>query len=53
MDTVKIGFFLEQMYGHSCCACDIGTDFLYGTRKERRSIKLLVLNLEQVYTPKI
>jgi hypothetical protein len=24
MDTVRIGFFLGELYGLSCCACDIG-----------------------------
>jgi hypothetical protein len=24
IDTVRIGFFLGDLYGHSCCACDIG-----------------------------
>jgi hypothetical protein len=44
MDTVRIGFFLGELYGLSCCACDIVHSFFYG--KNRRSIKLLVLNLE-------
>jgi hypothetical protein len=30
MDTVRIGFFLGDLYGLSCCACDIGIAFLYG-----------------------
>jgi hypothetical protein len=29
MDTVRIGFFLGELYGLSCCACDIGNAFLY------------------------
>jgi hypothetical protein len=37
MDTVRIGFFLGELYGLSCCACDIGNVFLYGEQK-RRSI---------------
>jgi hypothetical protein len=37
MDTVRIGFFLRQLYVPSCCACDIGNAFLYGKEK-RRSI---------------
>jgi hypothetical protein len=28
MDTVRIGFFLGELYGHSCCACDIENAFL-------------------------
>jgi hypothetical protein len=35
MDTVRIGFFLGELYGLSCCACDIGNAFLYGKTKER------------------
>jgi hypothetical protein len=35
MDTVKIGFFLEELYGLSCCAYDIGNAFLYGKTKEK------------------
>jgi hypothetical protein len=27
MDTVRIGFFLGELYGLSCCACDIGYAF--------------------------
>jgi hypothetical protein len=34
MDTVRIGIFLEKLYGLSCCACDIGNAFLYGKTKE-------------------
>jgi hypothetical protein len=30
MDTVRIGFFLEELYGLSCCACDMGNGFSYG-----------------------
>jgi hypothetical protein len=30
MDTVRIGFFLGELYGLSCCACDIVNAFLYG-----------------------
>jgi hypothetical protein len=37
MDTVRIEFFLAELYGLSCCACDIGCTFLYGKQK-RRSI---------------
>jgi hypothetical protein len=37
MDTVRIGFFLGELYGISCCACDIRNDFffLYGQTKEK------------------
>jgi hypothetical protein len=28
MDTVRIGVFLGELYGLSCCACDIGSAFL-------------------------
>jgi hypothetical protein len=35
MDTVRIGFCLEKLYGLSCCACDIGCTFLHGKIKER------------------
>jgi hypothetical protein len=35
MDTVRIGFFLGEMYGLSCCACDNGNAFLYGKTKEK------------------
>jgi hypothetical protein len=51
LDTVIIGFFLEELYGLSYCACDIGNAFSYRKTKEK-SIKLLVLNLEQIYTVK-
>jgi hypothetical protein len=34
MDTVRIGFFLGELYGLSCCACGIGNAFLYGKTKE-------------------
>jgi hypothetical protein len=29
MDTLRIGLFLGELYRLSCCACDIGIDFLY------------------------
>jgi hypothetical protein len=32
IDTVRIGFFLEEMYGLSCCVCDIRNAFLYGKK---------------------
>jgi hypothetical protein len=35
MDTVRIGFFLGELYGLSCCVCDIGNAFLYGKTKEK------------------
>jgi hypothetical protein len=35
MDTVRIGFFLGELYGLSCCTCDIGNAFLHGTTKEK------------------
>jgi hypothetical protein len=35
MNTVRIGFFLGELYGLSCCACDIGNDFLNVKTKEK------------------
>jgi hypothetical protein len=35
MDTVRIGFFLGELYRLSCCACDIGNTFLHGKTKEK------------------
>jgi hypothetical protein len=35
MNTVRIGFFLGELYGLSCCACDIGNAFLYGKTKKK------------------
>jgi hypothetical protein len=35
MDTVSFGFFLGELYGLSCCACDIGNAFLNGKTKEK------------------
>jgi hypothetical protein len=35
MDTVRIGFFLVQLYGFSCCACDIVNAFLNQKPKEK------------------
>jgi hypothetical protein len=35
MYTVRIGFFLRELYGLSCCACDIGNAFLYRKTKEK------------------
>jgi hypothetical protein len=35
MDTVRIWVFLGELYGISCCACDIGNAFLYAKIKEK------------------
>jgi hypothetical protein len=35
MDTVRILFFLGELYGLSCCSYDIGYAFLYGKTKEK------------------
>jgi hypothetical protein len=35
MNTVRIGFSLGELYGLSCCACDIGNALLYGKTKEK------------------
>jgi hypothetical protein len=35
MDTVRIGFFLGELYGLSCFTYDIGNAFLYGKTKEK------------------
>jgi Reverse transcriptase (RNA-dependent DNA polymerase) len=35
MDTVRIGFFVGELYGISCFACDIGNVFLYGKTNEK------------------
>jgi hypothetical protein len=35
MDTVRIGIFLGELYGLSCCAYDIGNAFLYEKTKEK------------------
>jgi hypothetical protein len=51
MDTVRIGFFLGELYVLSCCACDIGNAFSYGKAK-KRYISPLVLNLEKLYMAK-
>jgi Reverse transcriptase (RNA-dependent DNA polymerase) len=34
MDTVRIGFFLGELYDLLCHACDRGNAFLYGKTKE-------------------
>jgi hypothetical protein len=38
MDTEKIGFFLGELYGLSCCACGIGNAILYGKIREKVNI---------------
>jgi hypothetical protein len=35
MNTVRIGFFLGELYGLSCCTCDIGNAFLYVKSKHK------------------
>jgi hypothetical protein len=35
MDPVRIGFFLGELYGLQCRACDIGNIFLYEKTKEK------------------
>jgi hypothetical protein len=35
MDTVRIGFFLGELYELSCCAFVIGNAFLNGNTKEK------------------
>jgi hypothetical protein len=35
MDTVRIGFILGELYGLSCCSCNIGNAFLYEKIKEK------------------
>jgi hypothetical protein len=35
MSSLRIGFSLGELYGLSCCACDMGNVFLYGTTKEK------------------
>jgi hypothetical protein len=35
MYTIRIGFFLGELYGLSYCASDIGNAFLYGKTKEK------------------
>jgi hypothetical protein len=35
MDTLRICFLLGELYGLSCCACDIVNAFLYGKTKEK------------------
>jgi hypothetical protein len=38
MNTVEVGFFLGELYGLSCCACDIKIIILYGKAKEKVDI---------------
>jgi hypothetical protein len=38
MDIVRIELFFGELNGLSCCACDIGNDFLYGKTKEKAYI---------------
>jgi hypothetical protein len=38
MDTLRTWFFLGELYGLSCCACDIGNAFLYGKTKDKVNI---------------
>jgi hypothetical protein len=35
MNTVRIGFFLGELYGLSCCSCGIGNAFVNGKTKEK------------------
>jgi hypothetical protein len=35
MDTVRIGFFLGELYGLSCCICDIGNAFCMERLKKK------------------
>jgi hypothetical protein len=35
MDTIRIEFFLGELYGLSFCACDIGNAFLYEKTKKK------------------
>jgi hypothetical protein len=38
IDTIRIRFFLGELYGLSCCACDIGNTFLHGKIKEKNYV---------------
>jgi hypothetical protein len=38
MDTIRIGLFLGELYGLSCCACDFGNNFLYRKNKQKVAI---------------
>jgi hypothetical protein len=35
MDTVRIEYFLGELYRLSCCVCDIGNAYLYRKTKEK------------------
>ena len=35
MESVRLGFFLGEQNGLSCCAADVGNAFLYGKTKEK------------------
>jgi hypothetical protein len=48
MDTEGIGFFLGQLYGISCYACDIGINFY--TMKLGENCYLPFDNIAQVYS---
>jgi hypothetical protein len=52
MNTVRIGFFLGELYGLSCCACDIGNAF-WLERPRRRSTLLQVQSLVQHHVERI
>jgi hypothetical protein len=52
MDTVRIGFFLGELHGLSCCACDIGNSFCMERQKERIKY-LLVQSLVNIYMERI
>jgi hypothetical protein len=63
MDIIRIGLFLGELYGLSCCACDFGNNFLYRKTKEKVAIttgpkfhtklceKNLIIN-NSLYSPK-
>jgi hypothetical protein len=40
MDTVRIEFFLGELYGLSCCACDIGKPS-YAEKQKRKSMDFI------------
>jgi hypothetical protein len=59
MDIVRIGFFLGELYGLSCCACDIGNSFLYEITTEKvyitagpefgANLRLKISNMTLIY----
>ena len=51
MDTVRIGFFLGELHGLFCCACDIGNDFLYGKTKEEVYIFQVIMDCKWFEDP--